>query len=232
MARLPRLSIPGELHLVLLRGHDGQPVFRDDEDRRLFLDALRDGVRQHGVQLHGYALLTDAVWLLATPGQPAALSAAVQALGRRYVANFNRRHGRSGTLWDGRYRAAVIEGERYFLPALVFLETAACRAGLAPVPRDWPWASAAHHLGARRDPLVSDHPLYWQLGNTPFDREAAYARALDAGIAEGAAAALTGACARSWALGSAPFLARLADRTSRPLGPRARGRPRKASGVD
>lgn len=232
MARLPRLCIPGELHYIVQRGHDRQPVFRDDTDRRAFLQALRDAVAEHRLALHAYALLDAEVHLLATPGDADSLSHAMQALGRRYVAGFNRRHGRSGTLWEGRFRAAVVESERYFLTALQVVETAPVQAGIAMAPDAWPWSSAAHHLGLRPDPLITDHRLYWQLGNTPFDREAAYRRALESGVASADARALQEASVKCWALGSSAFLARLSDVTPRPLVMRRRGRPRKSPVTD
>jgi len=228
MARLPRLSIAGELHYIVQRGHNRQPVFVDDHDRQQFMQALRDASADHRLALHGYALLETEVQLLATPETAEGLSRAMQAVGRRYVAAFNRRHGRSGTIWEGRYRAAVIESERYFGMALQWLESAAVRTGLAPAPELWPWSSAAHHLGLRRDPLVTDHRLFWQLGNTPFDREAVYRRLLDAGLPAATTQALENAALKSWALGSPSFLARLAEQTTRPLMSRPRGRPVKA----
>jgi putative transposase len=106
MARLPRLALPGRAHYIIQRGHRGGPVFDDDVDRRAFLDALREASAAHGVAVHAYALPAGEVQLLATPPSAAALSATMQALGRRYVGAYNRRHGQSGTLWDGRWRAA------------------------------------------------------------------------------------------------------------------------------
>ncbi|MED5622204.1 transposase [Ideonella sp. BN130291] len=227
MARLPRLCIAGELHHLIQRGHNRQAVFVDDADRQLFLVALRDAAHEHGVAVHAYALLDSEVRLLATPATQQSLSKALQAVGRRYVAAFNRRHGRTGTLWEGRFRGAVIESERYFIPALCQLETAPVDAGLAPSAALWPWSSAGHHLGLARSPLVTEHRLYWALGNTPFDREAAYRRALEQGVTSADGAALLEAMLKSWAIGSPAFLARLADMTPRPLSARQRGRPRK-----
>lgn len=227
MARLPRLSIPGQVHYVVQRGHNQQPVFVDDTDRQQFLLALREAATAHRLALHGYALLDHQVHLLATPQEPDSLSKTMQAVGRRYVAGFNRRHARSGTLWEGRFRAAVIEGERYFFPALMVVETSPVEAGLAATPHAWTWSSAAHHLGIRRDVLIQDHPAYWQLGNTPFDRELQYRRLLERGPAPADAQALAEASLKSWALGSPAFLAQLAEATDRPLIQRRRGRPRK-----
>lgn len=230
MARLPRLALAGAAHLVALYGHSGQPVFGDDEDRRLFLAALREAALQQRVAVHAYVLLVDHVHLLLTPATAGALGALMQALGRRYGAAFNRRHQRRGSLWAGRFRTAVVQAGDTLLEAMVFIDQHAQRSGLVVSPADHPWCSAGHHLGQRRDPLISESSAWWALGNTPFEREAAYRRRLDEGLSRERAAALADACRKGWALGDAAFLAELALQTARPLQPRPRGRPPKPRG--
>ncbi len=228
MARLPRLSIAGQVHHVIHRGNNSQPVFVDDVDRQSFLDALREASALHGVAVHAYVLMDNHVHLLVTPSTTDALSKAMQTLGRRYVSSYNRRHGRTGTLWEGRFRGTVIESERYFLTVMRYIELNPVRSGWVHRADEWRWSSAIHHLGGRRDPLVTDHPLYWSLGNTPFDREAAYRAALEQGLGETEIKALTEAAAKGWVLGSTAFLQSLSQMTNRPLVARKRGRPRKS----
>lgn len=216
MARLPRLVVPGQAHHLVQRGHNAQPVFIDDEDRRQYLTALRDALRAHEVVLHAYALLDGAVQLLLRPPSELALSRMVQALGRRYVAGFNRRHGRSGTIWEGRFRAGVVQQGQPTLQSVLMIDA---------LPQDRRWSSAPHRLGLGRDALVSDPPEYWQLGNTPFEREAAYAALLAQGLDAAVQRRIEHAAANGWALGSAQFLADMALQSGRPVRPRARGRP-------
>lgn len=225
MARLPRLVVPGCAHLLVQRGASGRPVFVDDEDRRAYLAALRDALREHELPLHAYALLDDAVLLLLRPPSELGLSRAIQSLGRRYVAGFNRRHGRSGTIWDGRFRAGVVQEGPPTLQALLLVDTAPLRRGLAASAQASPWSSAPHRLGATRDALLSDPAEYWRLGNTPFEREAAYGRLLAQGLDAATLRRLDHAAANGWALGSPQFLAEVAQRAGRPVRPRARGRP-------
>jgi len=222
VARLPRLVVPGQAHHLVQRGHNAQKVFIDDEDRELYLSALRDALRAHAVVLHAYALLDDAVQLLLRPPSEAALSRMVQAVGRRYVAAFNRRHARSGTIWEGRFRAGVVQPGRPTLQSLLLIDA-------LPSPRTGRWSSAPHRLGLCRDPLVSDPPEYWQLGNTPFEREAAYAALLAQGLDEAVARRIEHAAANGWALGSPQFLAEMAQQSGRPVRPRARGRPPRSA---
>lgn len=228
MARLPRLAASGHAHLLRQRGNNGQAVFVDADDRERYLVLLRDAALAHGVGIHAYALTDDSVTLLATPDSATGLSRMMQALGRGYVAAFNRRHGRSGTLWEGRFRSAVVEPETRLLEAMVFVETGATEAPTTagdPLPPRW--SSARHHLGLGNDPLVADHPHYWTIGNTPFEREAVHRRLLERGLAESARHAIATALQGGWALGSAGFAAGLAEHVGRRVLPRQRGRPRK-----
>lgn len=226
MARLARLALAGHPHHIIQRGHNRQPVFLDDADRQAYVDALREAAATLAVPVHGYVLMPDHVHLLATPPQGAALSQLMQALGRRYVAGFNRRHGRAGTLWDGRFRAAVVEAGATLLSVLRCIEQGPVRAGLVMQPGQWPWSSAAQHLGWRRDSVITEPAPYWALGNTPFEREAAWARLLDEPMAPVDVQRILDSALKGWALGSGAFLARIASETSRPVSPRPRGRPR------
>jgi len=225
MARLRRLSCPGLVHHVLQRGHNAQAVFLDDDDRRAYLGALHEAVRADALALHAYALLDNQVQLLLTPPSEAALSHAMQSLGRRYGAAFNRRHARSGTLWEGRFRAGVVQEGSCTLACLRAVDGLALRHGQAESARASLWTSAPHRLGVRRDAWLSDPPEYWQLGNTPFEREAAYAALLDQGLDDALLQRVEHACAHGWVLGSPDFIEQLAGRVGRPVAPRARGRP-------
>jgi putative transposase len=225
MARLRRLVVPGQAHHLVQRGHNAQPVFVDDEDRRLYLAALQDALRSHEVVLHAYALLDNEVQLLLRPPFAAALSRMMQALGRRYVAMFNRRHGRSGTLWEGRFRAGVVQEGTHTLQAMLTVDSLQTRRGQAASAQASRWSSAPHRLGQCRDPLVTDPPEFWRLGNTPFEREAAYAALLSQGMDDAQVRRIEHAAASGWALGSAQFLADMAQQLGRPVRPRAKGRP-------
>lgn len=225
MARLQRLSLAGVAHLLLLRGHNGGPVFHDDEDRGSFLAALQAAFDRESVALHAYALPADRVWLLCTPQDDRSLSRAMQALGRRFVAAFNRRHGRSGSLWDGRYRSTVVEPGPTLLEAMVFVDAAGLdRSGDFQVGPS-AWSSARQHLGLDGPAVLKDTAEYWALGNTPFERAAAYRSLLVEGTPRGRAGDIAAATHRGWALGSAAFVEALQGRTERPLRPRPRGRP-------
>lgn len=228
MARLPRLGVAGWPHLVVQRVHEGQQLARDDQDRQRLLDVLQEAGRSHGVTIHAYHLALDHLQLLLTPDTDEALSLFMQAVGRRYVSAFNRRHGRQGSLWSGRYRATVLDPARFLLDAMVFVETHASRVGLVMHPQDDLWSSARHHLGLHSDPLVGDHALFWSLGNTPFEREAAWRRRLEEGLSARQVTEMAEATHKGWALLPLEIAQNLEVSAGRRLAPRPRGRPRKA----
>lgn len=225
MARLPRLAVADQPHLVEQCGHNGQPVFLDAQDRATYRAALAEAAASSVVSLHAYCLDAGRVLLLATPRDAESLSRMMQRLGRRYTAEFNRRHGRSGTLWAGRFRTTVVEAEHHLMEALCHVESDAALAGDAELPPDQRRSSVAHHLGLAADPLVSDHARFWALGNTPFERHAAYRLLVLQPLAPMQRLRFDDAVRKGWAVGSPTFLAALAAATSRRLQPLAPGRP-------
>jgi putative transposase len=225
MARLARLSIAGQPHHVLLRGVPGVPGFLAPEDFRHFLTCLTQASDRE-LAIHAYVLMPDQVQLLVTPAAPNALGRAMQSLGRQYVRWFNRRHGRAGALWQGRYRCSVLEPADYLLDASKYIELQPELAGLVTEAESYLWSSLHHHLGHAVDPVIDDHPVVWALGNTPFERQLAYKhlclQPFDAARFE----RIKWALARGWVLGSADFLDELSQASERPLEPRKRGRKR------
>jgi putative transposase len=227
MPRLPRLILPGQAHHLILRGNNRQAIFYSDLDREHLLDTLPEAAKLHGVAVHAYVLMDNHLHLLATPQSTDGLSRMMQSLGRRYVAWFNARHQRSGTLWEGRFRAGLVQGERHLLACMRYIELNPVRAGLCADAAQWPWSSATHHLGLRRDGLVTEHELYWSLGNTPFEREHAYREFLAQGTSRAEQGSITDAVLRGRPLASPEFLKPLVAEHGRLVAPRPRGRPRK-----
>ena len=217
MARQRRFSVPGLPHLVAQRGHNGQAVISDARDAQLWLDILRDVSLSHRVALHGWRLSETEFALLLTPSSADGLSRLCQDWGRRYVGAFNARHGRSGTLWDGRFRCALVGPGAWELRALAWLERD------EPVPPGH--ASRAHHLGLSESPALTDPKSYWSLGNTPFERHSAWRHRLDGA---GDDFAWEQALRSGRPIGDAPWRSQLQALTTVPLEPRPRGRPTKA----
>jgi len=225
MARLPRLTLPGYPHHIIQRGNNRQPIFASAADYQTLLDLLDENARKFHVAIHGYVLMSNHFHLLATPATAEGLPQMMQAVGRRYVRYFNDTQHRTGTLWEGRYKSTVIQTERYLLACMAYIDLNPVRAGLVPGPQDYPWSSYGHTTGQRIDKLITPHPLVWELGNTPFAREAAYAQLVQSGISPVQQAALTEATLSGWALGEPDFVADLQKRTQRRVTKSTAGRP-------
>lgn len=225
MARLPRLTLPDYPHHVIQRGNNRQPIFVTPADYRRMLDILEENAKKFEVAIHAYVLMSNHLHLLATPQTAEGLPLMMQALGRSYVRYFNVTQQRSGTLWEGRYKSTLIQTERYLLACMAYIDLNPVRAGIAARAQDYPWSSHGHYIGVRVDRLITPHALFWELGNTPFAREAAYAEMVQAGINPVQQAALTDATLRGWALGEADFVANLQKRTQRRVSKGAAGRP-------
>ncbi|WP_372826366.1 transposase [Polaromonas sp.] len=225
MARLPRLSLPGYPQHIIQRGNNRQAITTSAADCQTLLALIEEIARKFSVAIHAYVLMGNHFHLLATPETAEALPQMMQAIGRRYVRYFNDSHGRSGTLWEGRYRSTVIQPERHLLACMAYMDLNPVRHGLAAQARDYPWSSHAHYAGLRVDRLVTPHPLFWSLGNTPFAREAAYAEMVHEGVTADQQLALTQSTLSGWALGDAVFVADLQTRTSRRISRAQAGRP-------
>ncbi len=229
MARLPRLTLPGYAHHVILRGNNRQAIFSTPADYRFLLTLLIENAKKFEVAIHAYVLMSNHLHLLLTPATADGLPRMMQAVGRTYVRYFNRTQQRTGTLWEGRYRSTLIQTDRYLLSCMAYIDLNPVRAGLVALPQDYPWSSHRHYLGLRPDPLITAHALFWELGNTPFAREAAYAEWVQGGINSVQQEAISGATLRGWVLGEADFVADLQKRTRRRLTKTQPGRPLAAS---
>lgn len=227
MARQPRLILPHEPHLIIQRGNDNQLIFRDDEDHRRFLEWLRESAKFYRVAIHAYVLMPNHLHVLATPSDEDGLAAMMQKVGRLYVPWFNNKYGRSGTLFQGRFRTSVIDPDAYFLACIRYIELNPLRSQLAFEPLDYPWSSYAHHAGVRPDPLITDHAKYWELGNTPFQREAAFIELAQQGMAGQELDTINAAVLKGAPLGSHEFKVALEHKTRRQILPAKRGRPFK-----
>ena len=225
MARLPRLTLPGYPHHIIQRGNNRQAIFASTAHYQTLLDLLQESAKKFDVEVHAYVLMSNHFHLLATPRTVDGLPQMMQAVGRRYVRYFNDAQKRSGTLWEGRYKSTLIQTERYLLACMAYIDLNPVRAALVTQARDYPWSSHGHYTGLRTDKLITPHPLIWELGNTPFAREAAYAELVQSGLSSGQQTALTDATLRGWALGDPDFVADLQKRTQRRVSQISAGRP-------
>ena len=228
MPRLPRFDLAGQAQHVIQRGNNREPVFAYEEDYGVYLNALGDACARFGCALHAYVLMTNHVHLLITPEDGAGLGRVMQSVGRRYVGYFNTAYGRTGTLWEGRYRATLIDSERYLLACMRYVELNPVRAGMVRRPRDYPYSSHGGNALGRSDPLLTPHELYTQLGATPEDRCQAYRALFRGRLGEETLQEIREATNKAWVLGNDRFRDKVERLTQRRAAPKPRGGDRKS----
>ena len=230
MARLPRYVIPGQPQHIIQRGNNRQVIFAAEADYRFFRDALVEAAEKHGLAIHAYAWMTNHVHLLATPGFADSISKVFQSVGRRYVQYFNSTYKRSGTLWEGRYRATVVDSARYLLTLMGYIELNPVRAGMVAMPQDYPWSSYRRNAlgeGGLNADWLSPHAEYSRLGLDDADRQEAYRALFDTAIDRDDLAEIRDCTHKGWALGGERFRAEIELLGQRQAASKGVGRPRK-----
>jgi putative transposase len=172
--RRPRIFIDGMSQHVYQRGHNKVSIFASDCDYRRFLALARASMVDSGVDVHAFTLMKNHYHFVATPQTPSSLPDAMQHLLSEYTKYFNRRYGRSGTLWNGRYRSKTIDNERYWLNCVRYVEANPVEAKIVETPETYQWTSYRVHAAGEVSDWLVPHHLYLRLGKTPDERQMAY----------------------------------------------------------
>jgi putative transposase len=225
MARLGRYFVKDQALHVIQRGNNRQAIFFAPEDYALYRGWLLEAAQKYCCAVHAYVLMTNHVHLPVTPGGADSLPRTMQSLGRRYVRHVNARYRRTGTLWEGRYRAAPIDAEDYLLACCRYIELNPVRAGMARHAGDYPWSSYAAHAYGKPDPVLSPHPEFKRLGRTAQEQQREYRALFRRKLDGDFVAALRKATNGGWALGEARFAIRIAKAARRRAAPLPKGRP-------
>lgn len=174
MPRQCRYFIPYIAQHVITRGIDRQAVFFHSQDYALYREALQDAAASNDCLVHAYVLMTNHVHLLVTPSHEKSLPRMMQAMGRRYVQRLNARYRRTGTLWEGRYKASPVQDSNYLLACQRYIELNPVRARMVESPGDYPYSSYAYHAAGVHDVLITAHPCYVSLAHDRASRQEAY----------------------------------------------------------
>ncbi len=225
MPRPPRLELPGVPVHVIQRGVNRAACFFGDADRRFYLKCLGKAAMARGCAVHAYVLMTNHVHLLVTPGEAGAAGAMMQDIGRRYVRVINTLHGRTGSLWEGRFKSSLVDSESYLLTCHRYIECNPVRAGMVAQPRAYPWSSHAHYAGLRADPLITEHEQFLGLGRGLDERRSAFQSLFAAALSEDVLATIRTAANTDSAIGSEVFMTRAEALLGRSVRPPTRGRP-------
>jgi putative transposase len=231
MARLPRYVIPGQPQHIIQRGNNRQVIFAAETDYQFFRDALVEAAGKHGLAIHAYVWMTNHIHLLATPGKEDSIGKVFQSVGRRYVQYFNYTYKRSGTLWEGRYRATVVDSEQYLLTLMRYIELNPVRANRVAHPRDYPWSSYAFNAMGEsgvKGSWLTPHMEYTHLGRSPNERQSAYRQLFRAAISGQDLNAIRESTHKGWALGGERFKQQVETLTNRRASSKGVGRPRNS----
>jgi REP-associated tyrosine transposase len=228
MPRRPRLALAGVATHIIQRGNNRGTCFFADEDYSLYLHHLEELARLFGCAVHAYVLMTNHVHLLVTPKEADSASLLMKHLGQRYVQHVNRAYGRSGTLWEGRFRSGLAQSEGYVLACYRYIELNPVRADMVAHPREYPWSSYRINAEGRASELVTPHRELLRLAKDTAERRAAYRAlfrsALDAEVVKEIREATNG----GYALGGKRFLAQIEAAVGRRVTRGKAGRPVRA----
>ena len=228
MARLPRFVIVGQAQHIIWRGNNRHPIFDSEDDYRFFLEKLQLACEKHGVQLHAYVLMTNHVHFLMSPNDASGLSKVMQMLGRYYVQYFNFQYRRTGTLFEGRYKASLIDSETYLLSCMRYIELNPVRASMVAHASEYPWSSYRHNAMGEDNALLTEHTLYQCLGKSAEQRQLAYSGLFKTHLSDGLLAQIRESTNKSWVLGTEQFKRSMESQLDRRLAPTARGGDRKS----
>ena len=226
MARKPRFILPGLPQHIIQRGHNREPCFYSEQDYRRYLTDLHEAAKHNSVAIHAYVLMTNHVHLLVTPTHAHGITHMMQDTGRKYVRYINTTYKRSGSLWEGRYKASLVDSDRYLLTCMRYIELNPVRANMVVHPGEYRWSSYHHNAGHRLNPIINTHPLYQQLGPDSAQRHNAYRELFATMLDRSALHEIREAVNQELVLGREDFKAKIENITKRQTRPGNPGRPK------
>jgi putative transposase len=229
MPRMGRMVLPNYPHHIVQRGHNRQVVFACADDFERYLTDIRELKVQFGIKLYAWCLMTNHVHLLVCPESAAGLGQFMKALAARATRYRNRLEGRSGTLWEGRYKSSIIDSESYLLACYRYIELNPVRARMVERAADYPWSSFPYRTQCSPpSDLLDVHPCYEQLSPTEPGRQEQYEQFLNAGIPDNELRLIREAVNRCQLTGGVRFVDEIERITGARLEMRGQGRPKKS----
>ena len=228
MPRRPRVALAGVPVHLIQRGHNRDACFFADEDYVLYLDHLAELSAKFGCAVHAYVLMTNHVHLLLTPRQTEGTSLLMKHLGQRYVQYVNRAYGRSGTLWEGRFRSCLAQEEGYVLACQRYLELNPVRAQVVKHPRHYRWSSYRSNAEGKASAFLTPHAQYLALGSTEEARREAYRQLFRSELDPEVVQEIRDATNGNFVLGGERFKRQVEMMLGRRVSRGQRGRPRKS----
>lgn len=228
MPRLPRYVLPGQPQHVIQRGNNRSPIFIADEDYGCFRHYLQEACSRHDCHIHAYVFMTNHIHLLLTPNAEDSIAKTMQSVGRRYVQYFNTSYQRTGTLWEGRYKATLIDSENYLFICSRYIELNPVRANMVSHPEEYRWSSYHSNALGKYDSLVQPHSEYLALDRNSTVRQELYRELFKTHIDEKTLEAIRQATQKGWALGNNRFKDEIEKQLQRRTRPLVRGGDRRS----
>ncbi len=231
MPRKPRFIIPGVPVHIIQRGHSREPVFFEDDNFVAYLNWLQEGAERYDCAIHAYVLMTNHIHILATPAGKDSITRMMQYVGRRYVPYINDTYGSSGSIWEGRYKASLVQEEDYLLTCMRYIELNPVRANMVRSPAYYRWSSYRYNGQGRADMLVTPHEIYASLGATMDERQQYYKDLFRAHLDQGVLDEIRASCQTGTPLGNDYFREAVEKKLGKKVGQARRGRPSKVKGL-
>ena len=228
MPRFHRLFLTGYPLHVVQRGHDRKPVFDGDADYRYYLDNLREQKGLLDIKIYAFCLMTNHVHIVLQPdSEPGSVSKLMRVLAARQTRRINKARKRSGTLWEGRFKASLIDTDSYLLACCRYVDLNPIRARLVDAPECYQWSSFRSRTGLQPISWLDFDTAYQSLGNSPKSRASRYSRFVAEGIGESEMDLIRQAVRRNQLTGSKHFVDAIVEKTHRRISTRGQGRPAK-----
>ncbi len=227
MPRKPRFYLPGIPVHIVQRGHSREPVFFETADYQAYLNWFEEASHRYGCDIHAYVLMTNHIHILATPKEKESVSRMMQYIGRRYVPYINHTYGSSGSIWEGRYKASLIQDEEYLLSCMRYIELNPVRAAMVKSPGAYRWSSYGVNALGKENKIIKAHSLYKTLGRNAAQRREAYKSLFKAHVDEKELNEIRASWQTGTPLGNDYFKEKVERKLGCKVGQARRGRPNK-----
>lgn len=225
MPRKERVFLKDTPQLLVVRGNNKQNIFHDDDDYQNFLEILSMQSKDCGCDIHAYVLMPNHLHLLLSPKEPKSVGRLMQGIGRTYVRYFNSKYSRSGTLWEGRYKSAIVDVANYLFTCMKYVELNPLRSGLAKDPKEYPWSSCRANVSGIEDAVLTPHTFFKSIENLKKNPYKLYESSLNEGLDNDTLELIRIHVNKQTVLGSLAFQKKVEELNGTKLITRDRGRP-------
>ena len=233
MPRKARILVPNYPHHIVQRGHNRKAIFIADEDYQFYLENLKEWKNRLNIKLYAWCLMTNHIHLVIEPGEDIrTVSELMKRLAGRQAAFVNKQKGRSGSLWEGRYKASPIQRDTYLLACCRYVEMNPVRANMVTGPRQYRWSSYRERIGQVNRGILDLDSSYLALGEDTTQRIDRYQAYLKQGASDKEIELLRAAWVRNQLTGNNRFIDEIEQRVGLRIENRTRGRPRKQRMID